>query len=441
MFKLNTLLFLILFVLSNQLLSQSQENWPHWRGPNHNGIIETSRLPLTWSKSKNIVWKTKLPSWSAATPIIWKDIVFITSPSRSDEPLETTKKGPQDPGGSELRLLAISKKDGKIVWEKTLDTKNELHRKQNDATPSPVTDGKHIWVVTGTGIVTAFDMKGKQIWLRDLQREYGEFGQNWGYGSSPLLYKGNLIIEVLHGYNTDDPSYIISLEASTGKNNWRQERPTDAIKESPDAYTTPLLLTYQGETQIVITGGDYVTGHDPQTGKELWRAGGLNPKNSEYWRMVGSAVTKNGIIYVPTRKKPLFAFQAGGKGDITSSHLLWKWDANGAPDVPSPICDGNYLYMVADNGKITCLEAKTGKLIYGPESITKGIVSASPVLADGKIYILNENGVTTVVKAGKNFELLATNELDGSYTLSSPALSGNQIFIRTATHLYCIGEN
>lgn len=431
-------LTLIIFYASGY--SQTQQNWPHWRGPNHDGTVNATNLPLTWSESQNIVWKTVLPSWSAATPIIWEKMIFITSPSRSDEPLERTKKGPQDPGGSKLFLLAISKPNGKILWKYTLDTKNELHRKQNDATPSPVTDGKHVWVVTGTGVVTALDMKGKLIWRKDLQEEYGEFGQNWGYGSSPLLYEGNLYIEVLHGYNTDDPSYIISLDGLTGKNLWRVERPTDAIKESPDAYTTPLLLNEQGKTQIVITGGDYVTGHDPKTGKEIWRAGGLNPKNSEYWRMVGSPVTKNGIIYVPTRKKPLFAFKVGGSGDVTTSHLLWKWEETGAPDVPSPLCDDKYLYMIADNGKITCLDAKSGELIYGPESFTKGIVSASPILVDGKIYVINEHGVTSILKAGPQFDLLATNELDGSYTLSSPAVSGSRLYIRTALYLYCIGE-
>jgi len=437
-YKLHVILLILLFSLP--CIAQTENNWPHWRGPDHNGIIQAEGVPLTWSQSENIIWKTKLPSWSAATPIIWENIIFITSPSKSDEALERTKRGPQDPGGSDLLLLAISKSDGKLLWQQVLDTENELHRKQNDATPSPVTDGTHVWVVTGTGIVTALDLDGNKIWKRDLQEEYGDFGQNWGYGSSPLLYDGNLIIEILHGYNTDDPSYILSLDGFTGKKLWYVERPTDAIKESPDAYTTPLILNYQGETQIVITGGDYVTAHNPKTGKEIWRAGGLNPKNSEYWRMVGSAITKNGIIYVPTRKKPLFAFKAGGKGDVTDSHFLWMWNETGAPDVPSPICDGKHLYMVADNGKITCLDAKSGALVYGPESFTKGIVSASPILVDSKIYAINENGVTSVIKAGNEFELLTTNELDGTYTLSSPAVSGNQIFIRTATHLYCIGK-
>ncbi len=146
----------------------------------------------------------------------------------------------------------------------------------------------------------------------------------------------------------------------------------------------------------------------------------------------------DGIIYAPTRKKPLLALRAGGTGDITTSHLVWKWEGSGAPDVPSPLCDGKYFYMVDDRGLVTCLDAKKGTLIWGPEKTADGIVSASPILAGGKIYILNEKGVTTVVTAGPEFKILATNELDGTYTLASHAVSGSQLFIRTATHLYCI---
>ena len=261
----------------------------------------------------------------------------------------------------------------------------------------------------------------------------------WGYASSPLLYNGTLIIEVLHGYRTDDPSYIVAFNATTGEEMWRQERPTDALSESPDAYTTPALLKHNGVTQIVISGGDYVTGHQPDTGKEIWRSGGLNPHQERNYRVVGSPFVVDGIIYAPTRKRPLLALRAGGTGDITDSHLVWKWDGAGAPDVPTPACDGTYFYMVDDRGLATCLDAKTGQVVWGPERTAQGTVSASPILADGKLYITNEYGVTTVIAAGPTFKILATNELDGSYTLSSFAASGSQLFMRTGTHLYCIG--
>jgi len=433
---------------------QAENNWPHWRGPRQNGLSDANNLPIKWSVTENILWKTRLPSWSAATPIIWGERVFIVSPSESkpgperapgqtEEGARSNRRQRQsslDPGGSGILLLCISKKDGKILWERELDSSNELHRKQNDATPSPVTDGKHVWVVTGTGKVTAFTMDGRSVWKKDLQKDYGPFGHNWGYGSSPLLYKGSLIIEVLHGMKTDDPSYILSLNAETGKEQWHQERPTDAEMESPDAYTTPVLLECDGQTQIVISGGDYVTGHDFKTGKEIWRAAGLNPLKRRNYRVVASPVIVDGIIYAPTRKKPLLALKIGGTGDITESHLVWKYEGSAAPDVPSPVCDGKYFYMVDDRGFVTCLDAKTGALVWGPEKTAEGIVSASPVLAAGKLYILNEKAVTSIVSVGPKFALLATNELDGSYTLASPAVSGSQLFVRTSSHLYCIGK-
>jgi outer membrane protein assembly factor BamB len=442
-------LIMIVFIAAGAL--QAQENWPHWRGPHHNGVSDAEKLPMKWSLTENIVWKTPLPSWSAATPIIWGDRIFIVSPSKSEpkpEPQQQEqaqtgqrrRRTDRDPGGPDLYLICIAKKDGKILWERKLDDKNQIHRKQNDATPSPVTDGKHVWIVTGTGKVYNFDMEGKQIWMKDLQKDYGPFGHNWGYGSSPLLHEGILILEVLHGMKTDDPSYMVSLDAATGKVQWHQERPTDAQRESPDAYTTPVILQHEGKTQIIISGADYVTGHDFKTGKEIWRAAGLNPLKRSNYRVVPTPIIIDGLIYAPTRKRPLIVLKTGGTGDITESHFVWKYEGEGAPDVPSPISDGKYFYMVDDIGRVTCLDLKTGDLVWGPEKTTEGIVSASPILVEGKLYIINENAVTSIVSVGPEFKLLQANELDGTYTLASTAVSGSQLFIRTSTHLYCIHE-
>lgn len=449
----------------------AEQNWPQWRGPHGNGVSHAKNLPTTWSLEKNIVWKTPLPSWSGGTPIIWGDRVFVTSPSQSaaGNAASPPQGGPppgggfgrsrggfggggfggggfgggfgarRDPGGPDLLLICISKKDGKILWQRKLDEGNRIWMKQNASSPSPVTDGKHVWAVTGTGAVVALDMNGKEIWRRNLN-DYGKIALNWGYASSPLLYNGKLIIQVLHGFNPACPSYVVAFDAATGREVWRVQRKTDAVRESPDAYTTPALLTHNGKRQIIISGGDYVTGHDPETGKEIWRAGGLNPTKAWNYRIVASPVVAGGMIYVPSRRRPLLALRLGGTGDVTTSHLVWKWDDNGAPDVPTPVCDGKYLYMVEDRGMVTCLDAKTGKLIWGPERTALGTVSASPLLADGKLYITNENAVTTVLAAGPQFKVLATNALDGSFTLSSIAVSGEQLFLRTATHLYCIGK-
>lgn len=444
-------LMLIVFVMG---VVEAQENWPQWRGPQGNGVSQATGLPTTWSAVDNIVWKAPLPSWSGSTPVIWGERIFLTSPSAVDTAAvkEAEQQKPEEsqgrrkrhqgrhPGGEELLLLCLAKKDGAVLWSRPLDQGNKTHLKHNNTSPSPVTDGKHVWAITGNGVVTAFDMEGEEIWQRNLQSDYGPFGLQWGYASSPLLFDGKLIIEVLHGSHTDEPSYIVAFDAATGKEIWHQQRPTDAVAESPDAYTTPALLEFGGQTQIVITGGDYVTGHDVATGAEVWRAGGLNPEKGRNYRIAASPLAVDGMIYAPTRKRPLLALRAGGSGDITASHLAWKWEGEAATDVPTPVCDGQYFYMVDDRGKVICLDAKSGTRVWEPQRTAQGNVSASPLLADGKLYLLNENAVTTVLAAGPQYKMLATNELDGSFTLSSPVVSGSQLFIRTSTHLYCIGE-
>ena len=396
------------------------ENWPQWRGPTLNGVSGEKNLPLRWTADENVSWKLAMPGWSGATPIVWNDRIFLNVAD-----------------GNDLYLWCVDRTEGSIVWKKLLGSGNVKMRKQNMSSPSPVTDGKSVFVMTGTGILKGFDFDGKELWARDIQKDYGAFGLNWGYASSPLLLDDSLYVQVLHGMKTDDPSYVLRIDKKTGKTRWRVERPTAAIRESPDSYTTPALLRYGKTTEIVITGGDCVTGHDPATGKELWRANGLNPDNDPFYRIVASPVIFNDIIYAPTRVRPLLALKAGGRGDVTSSHLLWS-TSNG-PDVPTPVTDGKYFYMVNDRGIIWCLDAKTGAEIYGQQRIKPGTYSSSPVLADDKIYVTNEDGLTTVVKAGPQFEVLAENALN-DYCLSSPAISDGQIFIRTAQHLYCIGN-
>jgi outer membrane protein assembly factor BamB len=396
------------------------ENWPHWRGPSGNGVSGETGVPTEWSTTENVTWKLALPAWSGSTPIIWGDRIF----------LNVAEDG-------SLYLWCVDRTEGSVLWKQFLSDGDNKQRKQNMSSPSPVTDGRHVWVMTGTGILKGFDFDGKEIWTRDVQMDYGRFGLNWGYASSPLLHEDALYVQVLHGMKTDDPSYVMRLDKMTGKTVWRVERPTDAIRESPDAYTTPALLQYDGKTEIVITGGDCVTGHDPGTGEELWRANGLNPLNEANYRIVASPVVQGDIIYAPTRERPLLALRAGGRGDVTESHRLWSFEHG--PDVPTPVSDGKYFYVVNDRGIMWALDAESGEEIWGQQRVTPGTYSSSPVLADGKIFVTSEDGVTTVVRAGEKFEILAENSLD-DYSLSSPAISEGQIFMRTAGHLYCIGE-
>lgn len=406
--------------LAASLSIVSAENWPQWRGPALNGTSNEKNLPMKWGAQENVTWKLALPAWSGSTPIIWDNYIFLNVAE-----------------GGNLSLWCADRSKGAVLWKKPLGNGDVKMRKQNMSSPSPVTDGKNVWALTGTGVLKGFDFNGNEIWARDIQKEYGKFGLNWGFASSPLLYEDSLYVPVLHGMKTDEPSYILRINKTTGKTVWRMVRPTAAIQESPDSYITPAILKNNKTTELIISGGDCVTGHDPATGNELWRSYGLNPDNNPFYRIVNSPIVFDGMIYAGSKSKPYLALRAGGRGDITNTHRAWIID-NG-PDVPTPVTDGKYFYIVRDNGGFLCLDAKTGKEIYPPQRLKPGTYSSSPVLADGKIYATNEEGLTVVVKAGPQFEILAENALN-DYCLSSPAISDGQIFMRTAQNLYCIGK-
>jgi outer membrane protein assembly factor BamB len=415
-------------------------NWPQWRGPNLDGSTTAAHdLPVTWSEKDNVLWRIKLPSWSAATPIIWEQTVFITSAEPESPrlgPNGTARPTGPTTSSDKLLLLALNRKDGSIRWQQPIDSGNQLFRKQNSASPSASTDGKHVWIMTGNGKLTCFTFDGKQVWQRDIQADYGRFGLNHGYASTPLLNGNRLYVQVLHGMKTKDPSYVFAVDKITGKTVWKVDRPTDAPRESPDNYGTPQLVTVGGKQQIVVSGGDYVTGHDPDTGKELWRMGGFNPSGNQFNRTIASSLVVGGNVYSSaSRGQPMKAFKAGGSGVITGKNELWT--NNLGSDVPTPTSDGKYIYVLVDNGLMNCLDALTGKVIYEKQRIELGTYSASPLHADGKIYCTNEEGTTTTLKAGPVFEKLAVSKLD-SHTLSSPVAVDNQIFIRTDDYLYCL---
>jgi outer membrane protein assembly factor BamB len=457
---------LLVFAAGHTVLA---ENWPHWRGPSRTGASPETGLPTTWGATckagappstsaaqgrggrgrggggfgegrpitplactdfdtTNVAWRLPLPAYSGSTPIIWGDTIFLNVATGAND--------------GNLELWSVDRRKQAVTWKRPLANTNHMERKQNMSTPSPVTDGRHVWVMTGVGILKAFDFAGKEIWSRDLQKEYGPFGLQWGYASSPLLQGDALYVQVLHGMKTDDPSYILKIDKATGKNLWRVERATDAVNESPDSYTTPLWVEANGRTELVITGGDVVSGHDPATGKELWRADVLNPTRNGAYRLVASPLFTGGVIIAPTRNNPLVAVRPGGSGDVANSHILWSF-AQG-PDVPTPVSDGKLLYIVRDNGVVFALNVQTGATVYGPVRLPPGTYSSSPVLADGKIYVTTEEeGVTTVFRAGPKFEVLASNTLLGDcspYCLSTIAVSEGQLFIRTASFLWAIGE-
>ncbi|MPZ19296.1 MAG: PQQ-binding-like beta-propeller repeat protein [Luteitalea sp.] len=403
-------------------------NWPQWRGPSLDGVSTDTGLPTTWSPTENVAWKLPLPAFSGSTPIIWDDLVFLNVATER--------------ATGEIHLWAVDRNKQDVVWKRPLSGGNRIGNKQNMSSPSPVTDGEHVWVMTGTGVLKAFDFSGKELWSRDIQKDYGELGLQFGYASSPLLHDDSLFVQVLHGMQTDDPSYLLRIDTMTGRTVWRTERPTDAQIESPDSYTTPALLQHDGKAEIVTTGGNVITGHDPETGQEVWRADVLNPTDETNYRIISSPVIAAGLIIAPSRVKPLVALRPGGAGDVSTSHVAWTFDRG--PDVPSPVSDGKYLYLVRETGIVFCLDVKTGDVVYGPERLPSDFYSASPVLADGKIYATGEStGVTTVFRAGPKFEVLASNSFDdpcAPYCLSSIAVSQGQLFIRTDANLWVVGS-
>jgi outer membrane protein assembly factor BamB len=426
-------------------LAQGGENWPQWRGPALNGTSDSTDLPIKWSETEGVRWKVKLPSWSGSTPAIWGDRIFVASASEAGAGAEAkvAKKmgGDRKKEGVDLLLECRSKKDGSLHWEYKLPGLNYQIGKQNMSSPSPITDGKMVFWSTGVGVVTGLTVEGKQVWQVDLQKTYGKFGLNWGYGASPLLFEDKLIVPVLHGMTTKDPSYLVAFEPGTGKVLWRVERPTDAQNEGPDAYTTPMVMKYPDRTEIIVEGGDYFTGHDPRTGQEIWRCGGLNPHQDKFYRAVCSPAVVGDMVFACIKNGPFVACRGGGKGLVTSTHVAWTVGTAGLIcDVPTPVSDGDRLYVLNDKGFMNCYEPKSGKVIYEKQRLPGGTYDASPLLADGKIYVTNEKARTTVLAAGPEFKILSENMLDDDYTLSSIAVSGKELFIRTSSHLYCIGK-
>src|SRR6185503_3606292 len=324
-------------------------DWPQWRGPDLSGSSPERGLPERWSPQQNVAFKLALPAGGASTPIVSGDRVFLNVAD-----------------GEAVQLWCVDRRSGAVAWKRPLGSgAGHAHRKHDMATPSPVTDGSRVFALTGNGVLKGFDLGGRELWARDIQKDYGAFGLMWGYGSSPLLHDGVLYVPVLHGMKTDDPSYLLGVDAGTGKTLFRVERPTDAPMESPDSYTTPTVLRKGAAAEFVLTGGDVVTGHDPKTGKELWRASGLNPGREGNYRIVASPVAAGDVVVAPTRIRPMLALRGFGRGDVTRTARLWSFEQG--PDVPTPATDGTLLYVVTDRGLLYCLDLASGRVHYGPE--------------------------------------------------------------------------
>ncbi len=417
------------------------ENWPQFRGPHFNGSSDESNLPEQWSTSDGVAWVVDLPGASAATPAVWNDHVFISS---------------TDLSGDKLLALCFDRKSGKQLWSREIASGIRRDSRSNFAAPSPATNGKEVIFFYGTGDLVAFDFEGDPLWRRNLQKDYGDFTFLWTFSTSPLLYDGKLYMQVLQRDTAVDgrgftdrknDSYLLAVDPANGKTLWRQVRPSEARSESLEAFSTPVPFEHKGRKEVLVIGGDDVTGHDPETGKELWRWGTWNPDRIGHWRLVPSPVAGDGIILACAPKKdPIYAVNAGGEGRLKDDDLAWVSRTNReiSSGVPTPaFAEGDFFILSDVRNALSRVDPKSGK-VHWSVSLPRGKkYEASPLVADGKVYLINFIGDVIVVDAdsGKLISKISMDEpTDDDPVRSSIVAAHGQLFIRTSGKLYCIGD-
>lgn len=385
------------------------EDWPCWRGPRGDGTSLDTSLPTEWSDTENVAWKVAVPGTGHSSPIVLGDKVFLTS----------ALEGP----GARV-LLCFDRRDGKKLWEKAVlsappEGKHELN---SYASSTPATDGKHLFVsfLEQPNIqLICYDLDGKEIW----RKSPGTFNSVHGFCSSPLLYKGLVILNC----DQDADAWIVAYDKATGDERWRIDRPNKTR-----SYCTPLIIQAAGKTQMVLSGSKSVASYDPDTGRQHWVIDGPTEQ------FVAGLAYAQGVLIASGGYPELhvLGIDPSGSGNVTDSHVKWR-DHRGVAYVPSPVAHDRWFFIVADNGIATCFEAETGKVKWKERLGRRH--SASAVYANGNVYFLDDDGETHVVKAGPEFELVSNNPL-GEPAFASPAVSRGQIFIRTANHLWCIGK-
>ena len=399
------------------------ENWPQWRGPTNDFISKEKNLPTTWSDTKNIAWKLKLPGEAGSTPVVWGDHIFLTS--KDDKNL----------------VLLCATTDGKELWRKPIGTTAGNNPKGDEGNTvscsSPCTDGKHVFIFDGgSGNLVCFDFEGKEIWKDNLQTRYGKFTMNWGTHTSPLLDGDRLYMQLLHR----NAGLVIAMNKADGKEIWKVKRETDAHGESKESYATPSIWRNGKEEYLVTHGGDCAVAHRLTDGSEIWRVGGLNtnPRTTDSLRLVASPAIAADLIVVPSAKNgPVVAVKPDAIGQITpgSKSELWR-RPDKTPDVSSPLIVDGLVYLCGESGILYCVDAKTGQEKYN-ERLHNQRYRASPVYADGNIYCTAHDGVVTVVKAGPKFEKIAENKLPEEIA-ATPVIADGKIYLRGYQNLYAI---
>ncbi|HZL35058.1 MAG TPA: PQQ-binding-like beta-propeller repeat protein [Tepidisphaeraceae bacterium] len=409
-------------------------DWPQWRGPQFDGASDASNLPTKLDKSTQ-AWETQLPGLGNGTPVIVGDRVLLSC---------------YDNKSAKLLGMCISRTDGHVLWQKEVAGSMMRNDRNNAASPSAVADANCVFFTFATGDIAAFDLEGKPLWQRNLQKDYGTFNIQWIYSSSPLLYKGKLYVQVLqrdvppHGPPTSDKradSYLLALDPRTGHILWRQVRPNEAREESKESYATPVPLEHDGRSEIILVGGDVVTAHDADTGKELWRAGGWNPGKEAQWRLVPSVCPDNadGLVFACAPKGgAVMAFRDGGAGDVTQSSLAWKSEPRStgiSSDVCVPLLYKNSLYVLnGDRKTLYCLDPKTGKEKWKGKLGGNPVFRASPTGADDKIYCMNEGGDLWVLSAD-SFKILSQSSLGARPSHASAAVVDGMAIVRSGEKL------
>jgi outer membrane protein assembly factor BamB len=411
-------------------ISAGAEQWPGFRGPTRQGISLERNLPLKWSASENVAWKTEIPGQGWSSPIVWGDRVFVTSTTDNE---------------TKCRVLCVDRKSGKILWNKEVfeQVPRRKEKKNSYATPTPVTDGQHVFAVFGDGSVAALTVEGSLVWTnREVQ-----FYSRHGLGASPLLHEGLLIMpydgsnpigkpgnypqvsdEERLGWQIPwDKAFIAALDAKTGKRVWTGKRGLSRI-----AHVSPILVPTDDEAMLISGAGDRLQGFNPKTGELLWsiyaQGEGVTP----------SPVVGAGMVFASSgfEKTTLRAVRLGNAtGDVTQTHIAWE-QIKGVPTQPSPIFVNPYLYAITDGGIATCYAPDNGEIIW--QERVGGNHSASPVFGDGRIYFLAEDGETTAIGVGSQFKVLSKNPLKEKCQ-ASMAVSQGHLYIRGEKHLYCIG--
>jgi outer membrane protein assembly factor BamB len=421
------------------------QNWPQFRGVNASGVAENQKTPTSWdaTKSQNVVWKTPIPGLSHASPVVWNDRVFVVT-AVGDDPNPTYV--PKDRGISlardevkhSWRIYALDRRTGRVLWQQTAHEgvpRARRHIKATQANSTPVTDGRTVVALMGSEGLYAYDFAGKLLWKQDLgvlnPGLWDDPNSSWGHGSSPVIHRGLVIVQA----DGHKQSFIAAYNLKDGKQAWRVER------GEITSWSTPTLVEAGGRAELVANGGRFIRGYDPQTGKELWRFSDNDTQVKQQ-----APLFAHGLVYVTGGYPPgrgMYAFRPGATGDITlkegeqsSAHLAWRSD-KGSPYTTTPIVYGDLLYSVSDGGVLSAFEARTGRAVY--QERLPSSFSASPVAADGKLYLSSEDGDVYVVRAGPKFELLATNPL-GEPLMATPAIADNMLILRAHRHVYAVAE-